>query len=228
MTIDKLKNILDKHQKWLYGASDKARANLSGENLSGADLSGANLCRADLGGAILCGADLRGANLCGADLRGADLTDANLCGAYLSGAKLCGADLRGAILCSADLRRANLCGAENVPFIPMACPESGSYTAFKKVSGDFIVVLEIPEDAFRSSSTTRKCRASKAVVKSIENLDGSNAEGVTEVFSKFDNNFKYRIGETVEVENFDTNRWHECSSGIHHFMNRQEAVNYQL
>ena len=126
----------------------------------------------------------------------------------------------------ADLRGANLCGAENVPFIPMVCPESGSYTAFKKVSGDFIVVLEIPEDAFRSSSTTRKCRASKAVVKSIENLDGSNAEGVTEVFSKFDNNFKYRIGETVEVENFDMNRWHECSSGIHHFMNRQEAVDY--
>ena len=201
MTIDKLKNILDKHQKWLYGASYKARANLSGADLSGADLHGAILSIANL-----YGANLSGANLSGANLNRADLRMANLYGA--------------------DLRGANLCGAENVPFIPMVCPESGSYTAFKKVSGDFIVVLEIPEDAFRSSSTTRKCRASKAVVKSIENLDGSNAEGVTEVFSKFDNNFKYRIGETVEIENFDTNRWHECSSGIHHFMSRQEAVDY--
>ena len=226
MTIDKLKNILDKHQKWLYGASYKARANLSGADLSGADLHGAILSIANLYGANLSGANLSGANLNRADLRMANLYGADLRGANLCGADLCGTDLRGANIYGADLRGANLCGAENVPFIPMVCPESGSYTAFKKVSGDFIVVLEIPEDAFRSSSTTRKCRASKAVVKSIENLDGSNAEGVTEVFSKFDNNFKYRIGETVEIENFDTNRWHECSSGIHHFMSRQEAVDY--
>ena len=123
--------------------------------------------------------------------------------------------------------RADLSRAENVPFIPMACPDHGSYTAFKKVPGDFIVVLEIPEDAIRISSA-RKCRSNKAIVKAIENLDGTIAEGVTEVRSYYDENFVYRIGETVEVKNFDGDRNKVCAPGIHHFINREEAILYDL
>lgn len=106
----------------------------------------------------------------------------------------------------------------------MACPEIGSYVAFKKAE-DFIVVLEIPEDALRSSATTRKCRASKAKVLRIENLNGGISD-TQEVRSYYDPTFIYKVGETVEVKGFDTNRWDECSTGIHHFMSRQEAAEY--
>lgn len=139
-------------------------------------------------------------------------------------ANLCDADLCDANLCCANLCGANLRGAKNVPFIPMVCPESGSYIAYKKASG-VIVVLRILEDALRSSATGRKCRASKAEVLKIENLDGSPSD-VDKVASSYDRSFIYRPGEIVSVDDFDTNRWNECAPGIHHFINRQEAVNY--
>lgn len=133
-------------------------------------------------------------------------------------------DGKRADLSDADLSGAILRDAINIPFIPMSCPESGSYIGFKKAS-DLIVVLRILEDALRSSATGRKCRASKAEVLKIENLDGSPSD-VDEVRSSYDRSFIYRPGEVVSVDNFDTNRWHECAPGIHHFINRQEAVDY--
>ena len=224
MAIQELNEVLELHRKWLNGESDGARASLGfkdlrGANLHGADLHEANLYEANLCGANFCGTNLYKANLYGAILRGTMLCGADLRGADLRGADFSGADLRGVRLYGADLRE-----AKSIPFIPMACPEIGSYIAFKKASGH-IVVLEIPEDALRSSATTRKCRASKARVLRIENLDGSISH-VQAVRSYYDSTFIYKVGETVEVKNFDTNRWDECSTGIHHFMNRQEAVEY--
>ena len=233
-----IKEILDKHKKWLLGEDGSERADLCGANLCGADLCGANLCGADLSGADLCGA-----NLCGADLRGANLRGANLCGANLRDADLYGADLYGADLYGANLRDANLrganlcgadlCGAKNIDsitwsiytaFYPLQCPEKGAYTAYKKARG-LIVELEIPADAMRSSATSRKCRASKARVISITDVDGN--PGGDSVASDYDSDFVYRVGETVEVPNFDTNRWNECAPGIHHFITRGEAVQYE-
>ena len=41
-----------------------------------------------------------------------------------------------------------------------------------------------------------------------------------------DPNFVYRGGESVRVDDFDEERWNECSTGIHFFITRDEAVNY--
>ena len=169
-------------------------------------------------------ADLSKANLKGADLRGADLMWADLTGANLTGADLTGANLMWADLTGANLYGANLKGAENLNF-PIACPEEGSFVGFKKCRGDLIVELEIPEDALRSSATTRKRRCSKAKVLSITNLDGSKSK-CTEATSKRDSSFVYKVGETVEVPNFDTNRFNECSTAIHFFITREEAEKY--
>lgn len=158
------------------------------------------------------------ADLRGADLRGADLSEADLFRANLRGADLRGADLRGA-----DLSGADLSGAENLVF-PIACPEKGSFTAFKKASG-CIVELLIPEDAQRCSATSRKCRCSKAKVISITHPDGSDP-GVDYVPSGYDDSFIYKVGKTVEVSDFNPDRWQECSAGIHFFITRQEAVDY--
>ncbi len=236
-----IKDVLQKHKKWLNSEPGGERANLCGANLCGADLCRANLCRADLCGANLCGADLCRANLCGAnlcraDLCGANLCEANLCGADLCRANLCRADLCGANLCEANLRgadlcRANLCGANlcgaywsiYTAFYPMQCPESGAYIGYKKAGGK-IVKLQITEDAKRSSATSRKCRASKAVVLSITSMDG---EGECDsVCSDYDKNFIYKVGEVVEVNNFCEDRWAECAAGIHHYITREEAIKH--
>ena len=240
MTQEQINKILASHKEWMKGTggerADLRDADLRGANLCGADLCGADLCGADLRGADLrdadlrdadlCGADLRVADLCGADLCGADLRDADLCGANLCGADLCGADLRDADLCGADLCGADLRGVrhdERTAFYAMQCPEKGAYIGYKKAGGK-IVELEIQEDAKRSSATTRKCRASKAKVLSITSIDGE--EHFEEAKSNYDNSFVYEVGETVEVKDFDENRWNECSAGIHHFITREEAERY--
>ena len=227
------------------GGADLSEADLNGADLSGANLYGTDLYRADLNEAYLYRVNLSGANLSGANLNEAFLRGANLHGAYLVGADLNGADLsgadlnwadlreanlnvanlRGANLSAADLSGANLSGAK-IDF-PMVCLEKGSFTGYKKCKNGLIVELEIPEDALRSSSTTRKCRCSKAKVISITNLDGSDSQ-VKEATSMRDSSFVYKIGETVEITDFDTNRWNECSTGIHFFMTRKEAVDYGI
>ena len=224
-----------------YGANlrsaDLSGANLRSADLSGADLSGANLRSADLRSADLRSADLSGADLSGANLSGANLRSANLSGANLRSANLRSADLRSADLSGADLSGANLSGAdlsganllnvrydECTGFFALVCPEEGSFIGYKKANGH-IVKLRITEDALRSSATSRKCRCSKAEVLSITTLDGED-DGLTSIPSNYDSNFIYRVGTTVEVEDFETDRWDECAAGIHFFITRQEAVQY--
>ena len=207
-------------------------ANLEGANLEGANLEYANLGNADLRGAYLRGANLRGANLRGASLEGANLEYANLGNADLRGADLRGAYLRGANLRNASLEGASLEGAdlegadysEYTSFLSYQCPIEGSFIGWKKC-GRYIVKLKICEDADRSSSTSLKCRCSKAEVLEIQNLDGSRA-GITEICSDYNKDFIYKVGETVGVKDFDKCRWNECSNGIHFFIDRNVAVAY--
>ena len=235
MKQEQIEKILEEHKAWLnrtggakadlYGA-DLCGADLRDADLYGANLCDANLCDADLRGANLRGANLRDADLRGANLRDADLRGANLCNANLRDADLCGADLRDADLRDADLRGADLRGVrynEQTAYYAMQCPEKGAYIGYKKAEGK-IVELEIQADAKRSSATTRKCRASKAKVLSITSIDGK--EHFKKAKSSRDNSFVYRVGETVEVKDFDEDRWNECSTGIHHFITREEAAMY--
>ena len=228
-------------------------ANLRGSDLPYADLRSADLTCADLRGADLWGAELRDANLSGVDLRGSDLRGvnlrcANLRGADLRSANLRGADLRGADLTYADLRYIIVSEDTKINYPPLACPEKGSFIGYKKAylckpAGEsmddniiwsdcifkyipFIVELRITEDALRNSATGRKCRCSKAEVLSITNLDGS-ITSINEVYSKFDPDFIYKVGETIEVNIFNTDRFCECAPGIHFFITREEAVNYR-
>lgn len=224
MDANELKEILEKHKAWFLGREGGECANLSGADLRGSDLCGAILWGADLSGVNLNGVSLCGANLCRADLccailRNANLRNASLCSAYLLGADLRGADLHDANLCNATLLR-----AKNVPFVPMTCPNSGSFTAWKQAGG-YIVKLLVPEDARRSSATGRKCRCDKAIVVAIETKNGEPAE-VNEIASYYDRTFIYRVGETVTEPNFCEDRFKECAKGIHFFVNRQEAVDY--
>ena len=252
MNKERLAKVLENHRHWLNEdcdgwenmKADLLYADLSGADLRYADLRGADLRDADLSGADLRDADLRDANLRYAKLGDANLHCSNLIGAYLRNANLryaklgnanlhC-ADLIGADLHCADLRYANLHCANlsyadlrgaKMPFIPYACPDFGSFIGYKKAYGDVIVELEILADAKRLSATSRKCRCDKAKVLRILDMNRQEIDA-TYVVSEFDRNFVYKVGEIVSVNDFDENRWNECSTGIHFFLNFQEAVNY--
>ena len=215
---EELKKIIENHQHWLKGDCDNWECMRA--NLSYADLSDTDLRCADLYCANLIGANLIGANLRGANLRGVDLCNANLVGANLVGADLCNTNL-----CNADLYLANFNNAKNIPFIPYACPDTGSFIGYKKAGG-YIVELQILSDARRCSATGRKCRCDRAEVLSIQHFDKNIPCDKKAVASDFNCNFIYRVGEIVEEPNFDENRWNECARGIHFFINRQEAVEY--
>ena len=164
-----------------------------------------------------------------ADLSWANLSRADLSWANLSRANLSGADLSGADLSGANLSRANHLDAVKNLFYPICCPESGAFVGWKKaLAGDdfAIVELQITEDAKRCSASGRKCRCSKAVVLSIKNIDGE--QSFDRAVSNRDRTFVYEVGKTVSVDNFDENRWNECSTGIHFFITREEAVRYIL
>ena len=194
MKKEELELILENHKKWLNDDCDGMRA------------------------------DLRGAYLSYANLRDADLSYANLRGANLRDVDLSYTNLSYANLREADLSYANLRDAENVPFIPYACPDFGKFIGYKKASG-CIVELEIPEDAKRLSATTRKCRCNKAKVLRILNYNKEILD-IIEVRSDYDRNFVYKVGKIVSVDNFNEDRFNECSTGIHFFINFQEAVGY--
>ena len=211
---------------------------LKGENIEailkehGYDcLRGADLCDASLSHIDLRSADLRGANLNRADQNGADLRGVNLSGADLSQANLSGANLR-----SADLSYADLSGANHVKLSiakTSILPDEGDIIGWKKAYVDdtmpprpVIVKLLIPADAQRSNATGRKCRASKARVLDLQDKQGNSLPPDTTAYSGHDTDFTYKKGETIHVEDFDTNRWNECATGIHFFITRIEAVAY--
>ena len=187
-----------------------------GGNLRGADLRGVNLIGINLTGADLSGANLSNANLSYADLSGADLWNANLWNANLENANLWNADLT-------DANLKNIKTNTNTIGYHLACPEEGSFIGYKKANR-YLIKLLIPENAKRSSATTLKCRCSEARVLDIEDI--KTGLKVQAVNSSYDYQFIYRVGEIVKVEDFDDNRWNECSTGIHFFMNKDNAINY--
>ena len=204
-------------------------------------LRGADLRYADLSDADLRYADLRYADLRYADLRYADLSDANLSDANLRNASLCHTNLKGADLRDADLRGADLIGADlhraydaQLSIAKTSIlPDEGDIIGWKKAWTDnempltpVIVKLLIPSDALRSNATGRKCRASTARVLDLQDKQGNSLPPDTTVYSSYDADFTYKKGETIHVENFDTNRWNECAPGIHFFITRIEAVEY--
>ena len=209
MTQEQLNKIVENHQHYLNKDID------GWENMR-ADLSNKILYEANLRRADLRNADFREASLFGADLRDANLCKANLRGANLRGVKLQNTDIVCAVI-SEDTK---------IDY-PIACPETGSFIGYKKAVSEKIVKLQICKDAKRSSATTKKCRCSKALVLAIENIDGSDS-GLQEIKSIYNHCFIYRVGEIAEVPDFDDNRWNECAPGLHFFVDRQDAVEYEF
>ena len=113
ITEQELKEILEKHEKWLRDEEGGERADLSNVdlsyvNLEGVDLSNANLSNANLSNVDLSYAKLEGANLSNANLSNVDLPYANLSNVGLYNANLSNANLSNTDLYNANLSNANL------------------------------------------------------------------------------------------------------------------------
>lgn len=223
----------------------------------GCDIYGADFEQADLRFAIFDGAALLNPNFHLANLQNASFEHSSLYHAKFEGAELWHTNFGGSKLTNSDFTHSYLCGAIfgdalldnvcfknasldgvrefnlaiNAPFIPMACPDEGSFIGWKiahTANGSCIIKLLIPETAKRSSAGGRKCRCDIAKVLDIQDLSGKSLPKNTIAFSNMYPDFAYRVGKTVRPANgnFDENRWDECSYGIHFFINRQEAVEY--
>lgn len=224
INAEELKKISELHETWLHsGGTRGKRAVIENKDMRHTDLSCINLSHAIL---------------TGNDMRHTDLSSINL-----SHAKLIGNDMRWIDMSYADLRYAKLTGNDMTYtdmrctymrdtfiedcLIPMACPSDGAFIGWKKARhcGEAVLVkLLIPEDAKRSSATGRKCRCDKAKVIEILTLKG-NIE-VESAVSNYDSSFVYKKGEVVCEPNFCENRFEECATGIHFFIDRKEAEKY--
>lgn len=112
--------------------------------------------------------------------------------------------------------------------ISTTVPTEGSFIAWKIILGvnrtDYLICkLLIPEDAKRISTPSRKCRSDKAVVLSIETLDGII---VTAGRSSFNPKFIYKVGQTIKSDSYNDSSTCGCGNGINFFMSREDALDY--
>lgn len=126
---------------------------------------------------------------------------------------------------------------KDFPLVPMICPSEGAFIGWKKVKiaprEDGIVKLLIPADAKRCSAGGKKCRCDKAIVLGIWRLSYDESclkEEIEEAYSFYDHLFRYKRGDVITPtgKSFDDNRWEECSSGIHFFVDKQVAIDYSF
>ena len=223
MTQEELNKIVEQHQHWLKEDCkgwEEMRANLAGAYLVRANLVRAYLVRANLAGANLAGANLAGANLAGANLVRAYLVRANLAGAnlvraYLVRANLAGANLAGANLEGANLEGANLAGADKFRLGKVL---DEPLTGYKKTKEGVVITAEIPAGAVVFCINGSKCRTNKAKI--------TDTEGHEVLHSSYDNSFEYRLGQEIEIKDFNLMYNIECASGFHFFRTRKEAEEY--
>ena len=229
MTQEELNKIVEQHQHWIkedcegwkdmkadLSSADLSSADLSKANLNGANLSGTNLSKANLSSADLYGANLSGTNLSEANLSKADLSGANLIGANLSGANLSEANLSSANLYGANLNGANLSWDERFR-LGMVVDEP--LMGYKKTDEGVVITAEIPSGAIVFCINGSKCRTNRAKITDMAGHDV--------LHSQYDNSFEYRLGQEINIKDFNLMYNVECASGFHFFRTRKDAEEYK-
>lgn len=151
------------------------------------------------------------------NLNSCDFIDANLLSTSFPGSSLQEATFDRETIISKDLEA-------SLTILPAF---GTSFVGWKVCKHGKIVKLLIPADAGRSNSTSRKCRAEKAVVLEIQDKEGNVEPNGAEAYSMYYPSFVYRQGEVVTSYLWDDHRWTTCAPGIHFFLTREEAVAYR-
>ena len=97
-----------------------------------------------------------------------------------------------------------------------------SIIGYKKCKDDVIVKLEIPAGAIVFSINGCKCRTNKAKVLAIKDKDGNDVYRAFSIFQYM----SYYVGDIFDMANFDLRYNVACSTGIHFFMTKEDAIAY--
>ena len=138
------------------------------------------------------------------DMR-ANLEHANLKYANLEGANLYGANLEHANLDGEDFRLGKIL--------------TEPLTGYKKTKEGVVLTAEIPKGAIVFCINGSKFRTNRA---KITDMDGHEV-----LHSSYDNSFEYRLGQEIEIKDFNLMYNVECASGFHFFRTRKEAEEYK-
>lgn len=227
---DELKNILSERPEG--ERLDLSNCLFENLDLSGWDLHNINFDKSDFRSVKLDGADMSGCSASNAFFQGSSLQGVNLRDAFLHSADfrycnlayadISGADIFAAALHGADLKELTADG--RTKYYYPRCPMEGAFIGWKVCFGRRIVQLLVPKDALRLQGTTHEVRVNKAKVLSIRTEDYS--QSFAEAHSYVDENFWYRTGQWVTVDNYEMERFTESGGGIHIWMDREAAIAY--
>ena len=160
------------------------------------------------------------ANLKFANLKFANLEGANLEGANLKFANLEGDNLKFANLKFANLERANLEGAnlEGDNKFRLGKVLDEPLTGYKKTREGVVITAEIPAGAIVFCINGSKCRTNNA---KITDMGGHKV-----LHSQYDYSFEYRLGQEINIKDFNLMYNVECATGFHFFRTWKEAEEY--
>ena len=223
-------------------------AHLDNTDFSYSNFYGGSFCNAQLTKVDLFGSSFHHVSFWDIVIRNSELDNINFYNTSFMGAHLKNTSLTTSILCDCNL---NMSCFDDVTFtktvfcrtdldcdslvnpidldIPMNLPEE-EFIGWKKLYNIFnvsiIVKLKILADSRRSRAIGDKCRCDKALVLEFQDVNGTVLNIPYIVNESFFPKCTYTVGEIVEADEWDDNRFNECSHGIHFFLDRQSAVDY--
>ena len=225
--LQKMLNQRQKPNMYCSGEIEMQDADLSGWDLSYMDFSLCIFKNVKFDNADMSHTSVVNVLFDHCSLQNVNFQYANLKGAAMRYNDLTGADIRGANMFASVLEHAKLDDIifdDETKWFKLHCPEEGAFLGYKKCFNNRLVQLLIQADAKRTSATMNSCRCSKAKVLTIKSFDYK--EQYDEAWSLVDENFVYRKGQWVEVLDFNEDRWHDSTTGIHFWMTREEALAY--
>ena len=220
----------------LFNRSNLDDVNMKAADIFKSDIKNSKLCRIDFISSLLINCDCDNSSFFNSVMFRCNIWNSNF--THISDfnySKIVSTFLKNCVFTFSDYEDAFVdCSMKRTIITPSEpvetiVPETGSFIGYKKVRLDDdtcgVVTLEILEDSKRSNGTSRMCRCSKAkVLYIIDEQNNCHKRG----YSFYDKNFKYEVGEVVEVENFDDYRFLDCAHGIHFFMTKKEAWDYEV
>ena len=93
-------------------------------------------------------------------------------------------------------------------------------TGYKKTKEGIVITATIPAGAIVFCINGSKCRTNKAKI--------TDTEGHEVLYSSYDNSFEYRLGQEIDIKDFNLMYNVECASGFHFFRTREEAEKYNV
>lgn len=201
------------------------RSNFSNAMLSDTSFENAVLVRTDFSRAMLIGS-----MFCNADIRTTSFIKSILTAAVFTNATCSTVDFRYSLCTNANFKQANIIKTNfehaNIHNAYFDEKESARYgrilkeplIGYKKTFENVVITAEIPVGAIVFSINNSKCRANKAKIIDMN--------GYTLLHARFNPDYRYTLGQQIEIVDFDMSYNVECGAGFHFFKTYDEAIAY--